>query len=298
MIETRLLHYFLAVAREQSITKAADSLHIAQPTLSKQMMELESQLGKPLFIRGKKKIVLTEEGAFLRNQAQEIINLMDKTESAFSSEEEMISGDIYLGCGETPIMGFITQIFKEIQQDYPQVHFHISSGDAEEVLSRLNQGILDVCLLIGALHQESYNYIKLEQSDSFGILMPQDCALAKRDFVTFEDIERQPLIFPKQAYTGHENLGWFGTKYQSLNIVATYTLIYNATFMVEQGMGVAFCLNNLVDITGSRNLTFRPFYPEINVDSYIVTKKYQVFSPAVKLFIDRLNAQKNSEFST
>ena len=118
--------------------------------------------------------------------------------------------------------------------------------------------------------------------------MPQDCALAQKDFVAFEDIERQPLIFPKQAYTGHENLDWFGTKYQSLNIVATYTLIYNATFMVEQGMGVAFCLNKLGDITGSRNLTCRPFYPEIKVASYLGTNKYQVFSPAVKLFIDRL----------
>lgn len=289
MIETRLLNYFLAIAREQSITRAADSLHIAQPTLSKQMMELERQLGKPLLIRGKKKVTLTEEGAFLRNQAQEIINLIDKTESAFSAEEEMISGDIYFGCGETPIMGFITEIFKEIQQDYPHVHIHIVSGDAEDVLARLNQGILDLCLLIGALHHEAYNYINLGRGDIFGVLMPQDCALAQKEAVTFEDIEHLPLIFPNQAYTGHENLGWFGTKYQDLNIVATYTLIYNATFMVEQGMGYAFCLNNLVDITGTRNLTFRPFRPEIRVDSYIVTKKYQVFSPAVKLFIDRLS---------
>ena len=292
MIETRLLNYFLAVAREQSITKAADSLHIAQPTLSKQMMELEDQLGKPLLIRGKKKITLTEEGAFLRSQAQEIMSLIDKTESAFSTEEEMIAGDVYLGCGETPIMAFITDIFKEIQQDYPQIRFHIYSGDAESVLVRLNQGTLDLCLLIGALHQESYNYINLEMHDTFGILMPQNCELAKKETVTFEDIEGLPLIFPNQAYTGHENLGWFGTKYQSLNIVATYTLIYNATFMVEQGMGYAFCLNNLVDITGSRDLTFRPFSPEIKVDSYIATKKYQVLSPAVKLFIDRLNKRR------
>lgn len=156
MIETRLLNYFLAVAREQSITKAADSLHIAQPTLSKQMMELEDQLGKPLLIRGKKKITLTEEGAFLRSQAQEIMNLLDKTESAFSAEEEVIAGDVYLGCGETPIMSFITDIFKEIQQDYPQIRFHIYSGDAESVLARLNQGTLDLCLLIGALHQDAY----------------------------------------------------------------------------------------------------------------------------------------------
>lgn len=295
MIETRLLNYFLAIAREQSITKAADSLHIAQPTLSKQIMELERQLGKPLLIRGKKKVTLTEEGTFLRSQAQEIINLMDKTESAFRTQEEMVSGDIYLGCGETPVMGYITRIFKEMQRDFPQIRFHISSSDAEGVLSQINQGTLDVGLLIGAFHQENYNYIKLDQGDTFGILMPQDCALAQKEVVTFEDIEKLPLIFPKQAYTGHENLGWFGTKYLSLNIVVTYTLIYNATFMVEQGMGFAFCLNNLVDITGSRKLTFRPFSPEIKVDSYIVTKKYQVFSPAVKLFIDRLNKQLSDE---
>lgn len=288
MIETRLLYYFLAIAREQSITKAAESLHITQPTLSKQMMELESQLGKQLLVRGKKKITLTEEGAYLRTQAQEMINLMEKTESAFRVEEELVGGDIFIGCGETPAMEFITELFKEIQTDYPEIHFHIYSGDADAVLERLDKGLLDAGLLLGPMQQEKYEYINLAKSDIFGLLMTRDCSLAKKPSVSISDLYDIPLIFSAQTYTGHQRLEWFGVDYDSLNIVATYNLIYNATFMVEQGMGCAFCLGNLVNTDGSRNLTFRPFSPELKVNLFIVTKKYQTFSPAAKIFLNRL----------
>ncbi len=180
MIEIRLLSYFLAIAREQSITKAADALHITQPTLSKQMMELEAQLGKQLLIRGKKKITLTEEGAYLRSKAQEMINLMEKTESAFHTDEELISGDIYMGCGETPAMEFITGIFKGIQNDYPHVHFHIFSGDAEAVMERLDKGLLDLGLLLGPMQHEKYDYLNLARSDSYGLLMRETVRLRRR----------------------------------------------------------------------------------------------------------------------
>lgn len=288
MIETRLLYYFLAIAREQSITKAAETLHVTQPTLSKQMMELEAQLGKQLLIRGKKKITLTEEGAFLRAQAQEMINLMEKTESAFKADEEIIGGDIYIGCGETPAMEFITELFKEIQTDYPGIHFHIYSGDADAVLERLDKGLLDAGLLLGPMQQEKYDYINIFKSDIYGLLMPRDCSLAERQTVSVADLYNIPLIFSAQTYAGHQRLEWFGVDYDSLNIVATYNLIYNATFMVEQGMGYAFCLGNLVSTDGNRNLAFRPFSPDLKIDLFIVTKKYQTFSPAAKIFLSYL----------
>ncbi|WP_367932548.1 LysR family transcriptional regulator [Enterocloster citroniae] len=288
MIETRLLYYFLAIAREQSITKAAETLHVTQPTLSKQMMELEAQLGKQLLIRGKKKITLTEEGAFLRAQAQEMINLMEKTESAFRADEEIIGGDIYIGCGETPAMEFITELFKEIQTDYPGIHFHIYSGDADAVLERLDKGLLDAGLLLGPMQQEKYDYINIFKSDIYGLLMPRDCSLAERQTVSVADLYNIPLIFSAQTYAGHQRLEWFGVDYDSLNIVATYNLIYNATFMVEQGMGYAFCLGNLVSTDGNRNLAFRPFSPDLKIDLFIVTKKYQTFSPAAKIFLSYL----------
>ena len=288
MIETRLLYYFLAIAREQSITKAAETLYVTQPTLSKQMMELEAQLGKQLLIRGKKKITLTEEGAFLRAQAQEMINLMEKTESAFKADEEIIGGDIYIGCGETPAMEFITELFKEIQTDYPGIHFHIYSGDADAVLERLDKGLLDAGLLLGPMQQEKYDYINIFKSDIYGLLMPRDCSLAEKQTVSVADLYNIPLIFSAQTYAGHQRLEWFGVDYDSLNIVATYNLIYNATFMVEQGMGYAFCLGNLVSTDGNRNLAFRPFSPDLKIDLFIVTKKYQTFSPAAKIFLSYL----------
>ena len=263
-------------------------MHVTQPTLSKQMMELEAQLGKQLLIRGKKKITLTEEGAFLRAQAQEMVNLMEKTESAFRADEEIIGGDIYIGCGETPAMEFITELFKEIQTDYPGIHFHIYSGDADAVLERLDKGLLDAGLLLGPMQQEKYDYINIFKSDIYGLLMPRDCSLAEKQTVSIADLYNIPLIFSAQTYAGHQRLEWFGVDYDSLNIVATYNLIYNATFMVEQGMGYAFCLGNLVSTDGNRNLAFRPFSPDLKIDLFIVTKKYQTFSPAAKIFLSYL----------
>lgn len=291
MIETRLLCYFLAIAREQSITRAAESLNITQPTLSKQMMELEEQLGRKLFVRGKKKISLTEEGAYLQGCAQEMMRLMEKTESAFHGSERLISGDIYLGCGETSAMGFVTEVFKKVQAQYPGIRYHIYSGDAEAVMDRLDKGLLDMGLLIGPVRYEKYNYLPLPQKDIFGLLMRADNPLAEKSSVTMDDIRELPIIFPCQAYAGQKRLSWFEMQYNSLNIIGTYSLIYNATFMVEQGMGCAFCLGNLVDTQGSRSLAFRPLEPEIAVDLFMITKRYQTFSPAVKVFLKYLREE-------
>lgn len=287
MIETRHLYYFLAVAREQNITRAAEALHLTQPTLSKQLMDLERQLGKQLFIRGKRKITLTDEGAFLRNKAQEMLDLMEKTEAAFNEPDTAIGGDIYLGCGETAAMEHIADIFKEIQTEYPEINFHTYSADADSVLERLDKGLLDIGLLLGPIRQEKYDYINIHKKDTFGLLMTKDSPLAKQELISVEQIKDLPLIFAQQTFSGHQQLDWFGFDYSSLNVVATYNLIYNATFMVEKGIGYALCLSNLVNTAG-RNLTFRPIVPELSVDLYIVTKKYETFSPAVKLFIEKV----------
>lgn len=287
MIETRHLYYFLAVAREQNITRAAETLHLTQPTLSKQLMDLESRLGKQLFIRGKRKITLTDEGAFLRNKAQEMLDLMEKTEAAFNEPDTAIGGDIYLGCGETAAMEHIADIFKEIQTEYPEINFHTYSADADSVLERLDKGLLDIGLLLGPIRQEKYDYINIHKKDTFGLLMTKDSPLAKQELISVEQIKDLPLIFAQQTFSGHQQLDWLGFDYSSLNVVATYNLIYNATFMVEKGIGYALCLSNLVNTAG-RNLTFRPIMPELSVDLYIVTKKYETFSPAVKLFIEKV----------
>lgn len=287
MIETRLLQYFLAVAREQNITRAAEALYIAQPTLSRQMMELEQQLGKQLFIRGKRKLTLTEEGNFLRSRAQEILELMDNTEAAFHTEKTMLSGHITIGCGETIAMDEIAGLLADFHNDYPDVQFHTHSGDADLVLDRLDKGLVDMGLLLGPIRQEKYEYLNLRKKDIYGLLMPADCELARQEAINIDQLKSLPMIMAEQTFSGHQELEWFGSDYSVMNVVATYNLIYNATFLVEHGIGYALCLDRLVNTKG-RNLTFRPIVPELSVDLYMVTKKYQTFSPAVKLFLERL----------
>lgn len=294
MIETRYLRYFLAVAREQSITRAAETLHISQPTLSKQMMELEEHLGRRLFIRSKKRIELTDDGVFLRARAQEMLELMDKTEAAFLCGEELISGDIYLGCGETPAMGDIVKTFKKVQEEHPEIRLHIYSGDAEAVLERLDKGLLDIGLLLGPREMDKYDYMHMKQRDRFGLLMPKDCELAKDEYVDIKKLMGIPIIMSQQVSNGNHKLDWGGIRPEKLNVVATYNLIYNATFLVEQGIGYAMCLENLVPDDGVRDLTFRPIKPDIYIGMNVVTKKYQTFSPAAKAFIMRFR-QENME---
>lgn len=289
MIETRLLYYFLAVAREQNITRASELLHITQSTLSRQMMDLEEQLGKQLFIRGKRRLTLTEEGNFLRSKAQEILELLDNTETALRSDEDILSGDICIGCGETYVMEMIAELFAQFHAQYPHVRFHTHSGDADTVLERLDKGLVDMGLLLGPIRQEKYDYLNLHLKDTFGLLLPKNCPLAAQETISIEQLKTLPLILSEQTFSGHQELEWFGADQAALHIVATYNLIYNATFMVEKGLGYALCLDKLVATQG-RDLTFRPITPDLSVDLYMVTKKYQTFSPAVKAFLAQLKA--------
>lgn len=287
MIETRLLQYFLTVAQELNITKAAETLYITQPTLSKQMMELEQQLGKQLFIRGKRKLTLTEEGEYLRDRAREILELLNNTEATFHTEEQTLRGHITIGCGETIAMDQIAKILAEFHKRHPNVQFHTHSGDADMILERLDKGLVDMGLLLGPMRQEKYDYLNIHKKDIYGLLMPIDCDLAQQEAVNINQLKSLPMILSEQTFSGHQDLEWFGADYSVLNVVATYNLIYNATFLVEHGIGYALCLDRLVNTQG-RNLTFRPITPELSVGLYIVTKKYQTFSPAVKAFLEKL----------
>lgn len=285
MIETRLLHYFLAIAREQSISRAAQTLFISQSTLSRQMMDLEKQLGKQLFIRGKRKVTLTEDGVFLRNCAQEIMKLLENTETALHADTQNLTGDIFISCGETVAMDTIAELMAEFHLQYPDVKLHTYSGDADAVMERIDKGLADMGLLLGPVRQEKYNYLNLHQKDVYGLLMPEECPLAAQEAINIDQLKSLPMILAEQTFFGHQDLDWFGE--DALNVVATYNLIYNATFLVEHGIGYALCLDRLVNTNG-RNLTFRPISPELSVGLYIVTKKYQVFSPAAKKFYEEI----------
>ncbi len=291
-MEFRVLRYFLTVAREGSITAAANSLHLTQPTLSRQLQDLEKELGQKLLIRGKYKVSLTPEGMMLRKRAQEIVDMVEKTEAEFQSIKDIISGDIYIGGGESDSMKYIAEIIKEINADYPGIKFHIYSGNAEDVTERLDKGLLDFGVLIQPVDLSKYDNISLPEKDVWGVIMRKDSPLAQKDVIILEDLTNLPLINSRQAMrktsSKNEFIEWFQGKFDELNTVATINLVYNAAVMVKAGIGYAITLDKLVDTSKESELCFRPLYPKLESGLDIVWKKYQVFSPAVKLFLDRL----------
>ncbi|MDE7464430.1 MAG: LysR family transcriptional regulator [Clostridiales bacterium] len=283
-MELRVLRYFLAVAREQNITAAAESLHVTQPTLSKQLMDLEEELGKKLFERGKRKITLTEDGMFLRRRAQEIVDLSDKTEAALKTETQAISGDVFIGCGETQGMREIIKIMKKVNDDYPEIRYNLYSGNDEDVSERLDSGLVDFGLFVGNTQLDKYDYKKLRTSDVWGLLMRKDDPLAQNETIRPADLDGVPILCSRQALTHNELSGWLGKDFGKLKIVSTHNLIYNAGLMAEEGFGVALSIEGLVNTTNT-DLVFRRFEPLIKADLVLAWKKYQAFSKPAEVFL-------------
>lgn len=289
-MELRVLQYFLAVAREQNISAAAQSLHLTQPTLSRQLKELEEELGKQLMVRGSRKITLTEDGMLLRKRAEEILELVGRTEKEVMQADNTVSGDIYIGTGETDGVRQIARTANRLQTDYPAIRFHIVSGDAVDVCERLDKGLLDFGVLLGDIDKIKYRYMELPMKDTWGVLMRRDSPLARRDTVLPRDLWDKPLILSRQMDNKSGLYRWLGKEPSELRTVATYNLIYNASLMVDEGMGYAFTLAKLVNTTGT-NLCFRPLAPRLELGMYLVWKKSQIFSKAAELFLDRLREQ-------
>lgn len=291
-MEIRVLRYFLAVAREGSITAAANYLHLTQPTLSRQIHDLEDELGQQLLIRGSHRVTLTQQGVLFRKRAEEIIAMVDKTEEEFSAMEDSVSGDIYIGGGETQAMRPVAQIIKEIIKLYPGIRFHLHSGNAQDVTERVDKGLLDYGILIQPADISKYDFINLPSKDVWGVLMRKDCKLAEKETVEKDDLLNLPLICSRQVvlpnYSQNSFADWFQADFKKLNIVATYNLVYNAAIMVDEGIGYAVTLDKLADTSNSSNLCFRPLKPRLESGLNVIWKKYQVFSPAAQIFLDRL----------
>lgn len=289
-MEIRVLRYFLAVARAGSISGAASILHISQPTLSRQLMDMEDSFGKKLFIRGNRHISLTDDGMLLRKRAEEIIDLVDKTEIEITSSNETLSGEIHIGAGETETIRPIIKIAKKLTEDYPKISYHIFSGNAEDVTEKLDKGLLDFGLVLGAADNKKYNHLNIPITDSWGVLMRKDSPLALKNFVTPEDLWTVPLICSRQGLSKKNSLtNWFRKDMNKLNIVSTYNLIFNAAIMVEEGFGYALSLDKLVKTTDNDIVCFRPFNPPLKIEVNIIWKKYQVFSQAAEEFLNRLH---------
>ena len=286
-MDLRVLRFFLAVAQEGNVSRAAQVVHISQPNLSRQIMALERELKTRLFERGTKKrhLVLTKEGELLRKRAEELITLADKTRAEFSSPVGQITGDLYIGGGETDGMRLIAKALRHMQRQHPLVRYHLFSGNATDVTERLDKGLLDFALLIGAAKLEQYDYITLPQQDRWGLLLPVQHPLAKRSAIRAEDLGGVPLLVSQQAERYNELSGWFGQTSHKPDIVATYNLIYNAAILVEEKIGCALTLERLVNTSGESPLCFRPLEPAVYSPLYLIWKKHAIFSKAAEQFL-------------
>lgn len=286
-MEIQVLRNFLAVAREGNITNAANHIHIAQPSLSKQIKNLEEELGQKLLIRGSHSVSLTPEGMILRKRAEDVIAMIDKIEDEFDTMGNSVSGDIHIGGGETYVFRYVVDILKNLQKDYPDIHYHLYSGNAAEITEHLDKGLLDFGLLMQPADITKYNYVNLPEKDIWGVIMRKDSALARKESVTCEDLLGLPLICSRQSLQkieGNTFVEWFDGRLEQMNIIATFSLVYNAALMVEQGMGYVITVDHLANTTVNPNLCFRPLSPVIEAGLTIVWKKHQMFSaPAEKL---------------
>ncbi|WP_080873545.1 LysR family transcriptional regulator [Oceanobacillus timonensis] len=287
-MEIRLLRYFIAVANQQSISGAAKHLHLSQPTLSRQLSELEAELDTPLFIRGNRKITLTAEGMFLLTKAKEIVELVDKTEANFNQPTEFISGEIYIGGGETKAMQFIAKALKHLTHHYPAIQFHLYSGNADDIMEKLDNGLLDFGVVIEPTDKQKYDYLHLPATDVWGVLMRKDSPLADKQSIQPSDLIDKPLLISRQTTVDNELTGWFGQDVKNLSITGTYNLLYNAALMVEEGLGYALCLDKLINTSGDSNLCFKPLNPDLHAGLNIIWKKHQVFSNAARKFLEQI----------
>ena len=285
-MELRVLRYFLAVAREQTVSAAAESLHLTQPTLSRQLRELEEELGKKLFIRGSHRIELTEEGMLLRKRAEQILELVSRTENDIASTDETLSGDIYISAGETDAMGLIARTANLMQQDYPLVHYHIYSGDSEDVLERLDKGLSDFGVVFTPVDDDRHNAVKIPLKDEWGILMRKDSPLAEKESIAPSQLIGQPLILSRQQTDKSAVIKWFGKKYDKLKVVSTYNLVYNASVMVKERIGYGLILDKLINVSGDSELCFRPLDPPVYAEMHLIWNKYQLMTKSASKFLE------------
>lgn len=286
-MEIRVLRYFLEVAREENITKAAAYLHISQPTLSRQLKDLENELGKKLFVRSNYSVKLTEEGMLLRKRAEDILEMVDKTAEEFKSLDDIHGGDIHIGCAESDGIKHFIQIIQRLQEKYPRIRCHFYSSGTDAVNERLDRGLLDFAIIVQQVDLSKYNYLKMPTSDVWGVLMRKDSPMAKKPFIQLEDLLEVPLILSRQAMK-EELLKWFGETQDKLNVVATYDLLFNASIMVREGMGYTLGFDRLINTGKDSELCFRPLQPALNSQMYIIWRKYQVFTPVASLLKNEL----------
>ena len=289
-MELRHLEYFLAIAREGSFLKAAEKLHITQPTLSRQIKEIEDEIGKPLFIRGNRHVTLTDEGLFLKHRATEILSLYQKTASELMSQDYELTGELSIGAGESYGFSIIGKALKQFKVLHPKVKINIYSGDYDDLLYQLEHGLIDFALLItNSQLEKQYQFLTLPYKDKAGLLIRKDDPLSNKEYITRDELRHLPIFISRQPSSQYMLQDWFNLHMDELNVIGTYNLLYNASLLVKEKVGYSFALENLVDVSESSNLCFRPFMPELSAKLILIWKQHLIQSKPAQIFIDILN---------
>ncbi|MDE7395244.1 MAG: LysR family transcriptional regulator [Clostridiales bacterium] len=289
-MELRVLRYFLAVVREENILRASEVLHITQPSLSRQLAQMEEELGARLFERGNRKITLTEAGMLLRRRAEELVALADKTEQEFAelSGGDDVSGIISIGSGEISAVSELAKMIKAFSEDHSNISFNFYSGNADNIKDQIDQGLLDFGLLLEPVEMEKYDYLRMPVKEHWVVVVPKGSPLAEKASVTPQDLQDTPLILPSRDRVKAELANWLGSSFDKKNVFSSNNLINNAALLVEQGLGVALSIQGAVSLYGNDKVCVRPLYPDLISTSVIVWKKHQPMGVAATKFLDRI----------
>lgn len=286
-MEIRVLNYFVETARQKSMTKAARKLHVTQPTLSKQLKDLENELGQKLFTRSNYNINLTPEGEILYKRAIDILTIVDKTAAEFKSMNDFNGGDLHIGCAESYGITIIAKVLKSLTKKYPNIKFHLYSGNFQTVTEKLNNGLLDFSIIVQTADTAAFNSLRLPYMNTWGILMPKDSYLADKATLSVKDISELPLIISRQGFSD-EMPNELKNMQSKMNIIGTYDLLYNASLFVSEGLGYALCFSDLVDTSSESNLAFKEITPPISSPMKIIWSSNQRLSQSAELFLEEL----------
>ncbi len=289
-MELRTMRYFLAVAREENMTRAAEVLHVTQPTLSKQIQALEDELGKKLFVRHSFSIQLTEEGMLLRKRAEDLVNMADKITREFLALDDVVGGDVYFGLAESYQIRHLAEAIKGFKQLYPGFHYHITSGDTEQVTEKLDRGVIDFAVLVEKPNAAKYKYLTLPEADIWGVVMPEDCPLAAHESIVVDDLVGKPLFCSEQSWREDIPL-WCGGRMDELRLEGSFRLAYNGSLFVMAGLGYLLTFDHLIHTGPGTGLVFRPLSPPLETRLYLIWKKYQVFTPIAERLLETLRGR-------
>lgn len=298
-MEIRILRYFLEIAREGNMTRAAETLHVSQPTLSKQIKDLEQELGKKLFRRGSSSMSLTDEGILLRKRAEDILDMVDKTADEFKSLNDITGGEVHIGCAESHQVKYLAKTIKAFKENYPLFRFHLTSGNTEQVTERLDRGLIDFAVIVEPPNLSRYNYLELPEADVWGLVMKKEDPLARKETIHFDDLIGLELICSAQGMK-FDISRWCGEKADMLNLTGTINLAYNGSVFVKEGLGYMLSFDRLIDTGSESELCFRPLEPLLETKMYVIWKKYQVFTPIAELLLEDLKqrlGQRSIHFS-